>query len=84
MFKRVPAETQQEILEKVKQGIPVVEVAKQYAVSIQIIYSWLKHEVTPHISVLEYNRLKKENEELKRIIGMVTLEMERGKKNRVS
>lgn len=81
MFKRVPAETKVEILEKVKQGIPVAEVAKQYAVSIQTIYSWLKAEVTPRISVLEYNRLKKENEELKRIIGMVALEMERGKKN---
>ncbi len=81
MFKRVPAETKAEILDKVKSGIPVAEAAKQYAVSIQTIYSWLKSEVTPRISVLEYNRLKKENEELKRIIGMVTLEMERGKKN---
>jgi hypothetical protein len=30
--------------------------------------------------MLEHNRLKKENEELKRIIGIMTLELERGKK----
>ncbi|MGB9680896.1 MAG: hypothetical protein ACPLYC_01700, partial [Minisyncoccia bacterium] len=32
------------------------------------------------ISIIEYNRLKRENEELKRIIGIITLELERGKK----
>jgi len=31
---------------------------------------------------MEYNRLKRDNEELKRIIGIITLELERGKKNR--
>ena len=31
---------------------------------------------------LFHNRLKKENDELKRIIGLITLELERGKKNR--
>lgn len=80
MFKRVPAETKAEILEKVKGGMSVAQVATQYAVSTVTIYSWIAHQVRPEISILEYNRLKKENEELKRIIGIVTLELERGKK----
>lgn len=82
MFKRVPIETKQEILEKVKAGLSVTEVAKQYAISTNTIYNWLSNETKPAVSILEYNRLKKENEELKRIIGIVTLELERGKKNR--
>lgn len=82
MFKRVPLETKSEILGKVKNGTPVSEAASQYAVSTKTIYAWLSSETRPEISVLEYNRLKKENEELKRIIGIVTLELERGKKNR--
>jgi len=81
MFKRIPVETKNEILGKVKGGQTVVEVAKQYAVSTKTIYAWLANETRPAISVLEYNRLKRENEELKRIIGLVTLELERGKKN---
>ena len=80
MFKRVPKETKAEILTKVKGGMSVAEAAKQYAVSTVTIYAWIAHQVRPEISVLEYNRLKKENEELKRIIGIVTLELERGKK----
>jgi transposase-like protein len=82
MFKRIPVETKNEILSKVKAGQTVVEVAKQYAVSTKTIYAWLANETMPDISILEYNRLKRENEELKRIIGLITLELERGKKNR--
>ncbi len=82
MFKRVPVETKQEVLDKVKNGMTIAEAAKQYAISTKTIYTWLSNQVRPEISILEYNRLKKENEELKRIIGLVTLELERGKKNR--
>lgn len=82
MFKRVPLETKTEILEKVKGGIPVPDAAKQYAISDKTIYGWIANQTKPEISILEFNRLKKENEELKRIIGIITLELERGKKNR--
>ncbi len=82
MFKRVPLETKREVLDKVKNGMTIADAAKQYAISTKTIYAWLSNEVRPEITVLEYNRLKKENEELKRIIGIVTLELERGKKNR--
>lgn len=81
MFKRIPDETKREILEKIKNGVAVAQTANQYAVSIKTIYGWLANETRPAISVIEYNRLKRENEELKRIIGLITLEMERGKKN---
>ncbi len=81
MFRRVPLETKNEILEKVKSGLSVSEAAKQYAVSTKTIYGWLSNQTRPEISVLEYNRIKRENEELKRIIGIITLELERGKKN---
>lgn len=82
MFKRVPLETKREVVEKVKSGMLISDAAKQYAISTKTIYTWLSNEVRPNISILEYNRLKKENEELKRIVGIITLELERGKKNR--
>lgn len=82
MFKRVPLETKREVLEKIKNGMSVSDVAKQYALSTKTIYTWLSNQARPEISVLKYNRLKRENEELKRIIGIITLELERGKKNK--
>ncbi len=80
MFKRVPVETKREVLEKIKGGMSVTQVAEIYAISSKTIYYWLRNQIKPEVSVLEYNKLKAENEELKRIIGMITLELERGKK----
>jgi len=82
MFKRIPLETKNEIVEKVKNGMTVSDAAKQYAISTKTIYTWLSNQTRPEISILEFNRLRKENDELKRIIGIITLELERGKKNR--
>jgi len=81
MFKAIPKTTKEEILARVKNGEKVVEIASQYGISPKTIYGWLRNQVVPNISLMELNRLKRENEELKRIIGMITLELERGKKN---
>lgn len=81
MFKKVPSQTKEEILTKIKNGATVAETANQYGISTKTIYTWLRNQVKPEISIMEVNRLKRENDELKRIIGLITLELERGKKN---
>lgn len=82
MFKKVPTEIKAEIIDKVKGGMTVAEAASQYGISSKTIYTWLSNQVKPEMSILEINRLKRENDELKRIIGIITLDLERGKKNR--
>jgi len=55
--------------------------AEQYGISDRTIYGWLSKEAgDDSVSVLKYNRLKRENEELKRLLGEVTLELKWGKK----
>lgn len=55
--------------------------ASQYGISIKTIYTWLRLDTQePVVSVLKYNKLKRENEELKRLVGEITLEMSLGKK----
>lgn len=82
MFKAIPKNTREEILLKVKNGEQVSALAVQYGISSKTIYGWLRWQTTPNISFMEVARLRRENEELKRIIGIITLELERGKKNR--
>ena len=82
MQKRIPKDTKEEILEKVKNGEKVLDLASQYGISDKTIYNWLRAQVKPEISLMEWNKLKRENEDLKQIIGLVTLELERSKKNR--
>lgn len=82
MFKPIPKEIKTEILEKIKEGQKAPTLAKQYGVSAKTIYSWLAKSVAPEISYAEYSRLKRENEELKRIIGMMALDLEQEKKEK--
>lgn len=76
----VSLEVKAEIIAKVKSGEKVAELSKQYGISEQSIYSWLKQKVEGTVSVLEHNKVKKENEQLKQIIGVLTLELEKTKK----
>lgn len=83
MFKAVPKDIREEILNKVKGGQKVLDLAKQYGISNRTIYGWLSKVVGSPISLVEYNRIKRENEELKRIIGMIALDLEQEKKRRL-
>lgn len=82
MRKRIPKEIQDEVLAKARGGEKVVALAEQYGISTKTIYGWLSKDSGEDIvSVLKYNKLKRENHELKRLLGEVTLEMSLGKKN---
>lgn len=83
MGRRIPKEIKAEMLAKVKAGERVVDVADQYAVSSKTIYGWLRQDTGEGVvSVLQYNKLKRENEELKRLIGELTLNMHLQKKSK--
>lgn len=81
--KFIPKEIKTEIISKVKSGEKVAELARQYAISDKSIYTWLHKETGDQvISVVQYNRLKRENEELKKLIGELSLKLSLGEKNR--
>jgi len=83
MFKPIAKEIKEEILNKIKEGQKASALASQYGISAKTIYTWLAKSVTPKISFAQYSRLKKENEELKRIIGMMALDLEQEKKRKI-
>ena len=82
MFKIVAKEIKEEIIKKAKSGESVTELARIYALSNKTIYGWLSSQIKPEVSIFEFNKLKRDNEELKRILGLVTFELERKKKGR--
>ena len=83
MARRISKEIKEEIVGKVKAGERVVDLAEQYGVSDKTIYGWLRRTTGEGVvSALAYNKLKRENEELKRIIGELTLNMHNQKKSR--
>lgn len=76
----IASDVKAEILAKVKTGQKVVELSKQYGVSDKTIYGWLRGQVTEQVNWREYKRVMKENEDLKKILGVLTLELEKAKK----
>lgn len=76
----IAAEIKSEILNKVKNGESVTAVASSYGISNRTIYGWLSKKAFSNVSVVEYNRIRKENDQLKQIIGILTFEVEKLKK----
>lgn len=80
MKSAIATEVKQEILERVKKGEKVPELGKQYGVSEKTIYYWLRVRAIGTVSLLEYQKLKKENQQLKEMLGILTFELEKSKK----
>jgi transposase-like protein len=71
-----------EIVAKVRdQGLSVSAASAQYQLSSKTIYAWLREGVVDgnRNLILENNRLKKENEQLYKLLGRATAEMQRSK-----
>ena len=66
----------QEVISKMKNdGVPVSALAESYGISTGTIYKWLGNQAKGSVSLLVHNKLKKENDELKRLIGELTIRM---------
>ena len=82
MYKPINGTTKTAILEEIKNGVKVAAIAEKYTVKDKTIYRWLREQAdNTGTSSLEIAKLKKENQELKEIIGMFALEKKRGEKN---
>ncbi len=85
MPKGIPTDpkTKQEIITKIRnEGMSVSDAITAYGVSTKSIYYWLREGVVDSNRnlVLELNKLRKENEQLYKLLGRATAEMHRSKK----
>lgn len=81
-FKPIDPETKATILAKIRdEGMSVSEAAATYNVSGKTIYNWLRSGVVDSNKnlILELNRLRKENEQLYKLLGRATAELNRPK-----
>lgn len=81
-FKFIPKEIKEQILKRIKEeGITVAQAALDAGISSKTIYNWMRSKNLSDGSVLEISRLKRENRELAEIIGRLTHNLTRSKKN---
>jgi len=85
MSEPIAKEIKDHILFRIKhEGVSGAQAAKDAGVSSKTVYSWLAKETLGSVGILELNRLKRENEGLCKIIGKLTLEMDKVKRGRLS
>ena len=82
MQKIIDQATKDIILKEIKDGLRVVEASAKFNVSDKTIYHWMKLQAdNTGTSSLEVAKLRRENTELKEIIGMFALDKKRAEKN---
>jgi transposase-like protein len=80
---RIAPEVKEQIINRIKNdGVTVAQAAKDHGVSEASIYDWLGKKAKGVPTILEFNKLKRENEELLRLLGVVTLKLSESQKKK--
>jgi len=73
---KISQEIKDQIINRIKNdGVSVTEAAKDHGISPGTIYNWLGTKAKGVVSLLQYNKLQKENDQLKQIIGELTIKL---------
>ncbi len=82
MGKHVDKARKEEILLDIKNGMKVSDASVKHSVSTVTIYGWMKVQAdNTGTSSLEVAKLRKENQELKELVGFFALQKKRAEKN---
>mgnify|MGYP001557989028 FL=1 len=82
MAKHHDQATRNQVLLAIKNGENVASISASRGISTQTIYAWLRGQAdNTGTSSLEIAKLRRENQELKEIIGWFTLKEKRAEKN---
>ncbi len=80
---RIAPEVKEQIIARIKnEGVSVAQVAKDHGIHETTIYGWLGAKADGAPSALELIKLKRENEELLRLVGVITLKLSESQKKR--
>jgi transposase-like protein len=83
MGKHVDKTTKEQILLDIKNGMKVSDAGIKYSVTPTTIYGWMKAQSdNTGTSSLEIAKLRKENQELRELIGYFALQKKRAEKNK--
>ena len=82
---KIAKEIKDQILERIKnQGASVSQAAQEHGISVNTIYTWLSKKTGGGPTVLEVAKLKKENKELRELVGELTFQLSKSQKKILS
>lgn len=79
-YKPVPQEIKADILRRFKEGEPATKLAVEYGISDKTIYHWTSNSTQKINPLIQVSRLKREIKTLYEMIGLLTVERSKQKK----
>lgn len=80
---RIAPELKEQIINRIKNdGVPVAQASADHGVSVKTIYSWLGAKAQGQPSWSEFNKLKREKEELLKLVGDLTVQLSTSQKKK--
>ena len=80
---RIAPEVKEQIINRIKNdGVSVAHAAEEHGVSEKTIYGWIGAKAEGGPSVLEVAKLRRENEELLKLVGLMTLKLSETQKKK--
>ena len=81
--KATSLEVKEQIINRIKnEGVTVVQAAKDHGISEGTIYGWIAKKVEGQPSIAENIKLKRENDQLKMLLGEITLKLSETQKKK--
>lgn len=81
----IAKEIKDQIIDRIKnQGISVSQAAQEHGISTNTIYTWLSKKTESGPGALEVAKLKKENKELRELVGELTFQLSKAQKKTLS
>ena len=82
MYKHHNQELKALVLEAIKNGTKVSAICAEHQLSSKTVYGWMQKQAdNTGTSSLEIARLRRENQELKELVGIFALDKKRSEKN---
>lgn len=80
---RVAPDVKEQIINRIKNdGITIVQAAEEHGISKSTIQTWIARRVEGEPSLGEIIKLKRENDQLKMLIGEITLKLSETQKKK--
>ena len=80
---RIAPDVKEQIINRIKnEGVTVAQAASDHGVSEATIYGWIAKKTEGQPTLSELIRLKRENEQLLRLVGEMTLKLSEPQKKR--
>jgi transposase-like protein len=80
---KIAPEVREQIINRIKnEGVTVAQAAKDHGVSEQTVYNWIGAKVDGGPSVMEIAKLRRENDELLKLVGILTLKLNESQKKK--